>query len=368
MAAWYEIEHVSEIDSPSLLIYRQRVKRNIQRVIEEAGDVWRLRPHVKTHKSPEVTQLMLDGGISRFKCATIAEAEMLAMSGARDILIAYQLNEPKIERFVNLIKKYGNHFSCLFDNEETLKLYARIAVSAGISIAVYIDLNVGMNRTGIAPGENAIRLYKEATHLEGVEIRGLHAYDGQLHIEDFDERTEACNEEFSYVEKMVKRLNEGGFQDIKIVAGGSPSFPIHAKRKAVELSPGTFVFWDWGYHKLLPEQPFEFAALVLTRVISIPSNGVICVDLGHKSVASENVLEKRVHFLNAPELKPISQSEEHLVLQSDNAHPFKVGDVLYGVPYHICPTCALYERSAVIENNRLAGEWHILARDRKLSV
>lgn len=104
MSMWYDIENVNEIDSPALLIYPHRVKENIKRVIAMAGNAGRLRPHIKTHKSPEITKLMVDAGIRKFKCSTIAEAEMLAMAGVEDILLAYQLNEVKIQRFVKLIK------------------------------------------------------------------------------------------------------------------------------------------------------------------------------------------------------------------------------------------------------------------------
>lgn len=368
MAEWYEIENANEIDSPALLFYADRVKENIQKAIREAGDVSRLRPHVKTHKSPEVTRLMLEAGISKFKCSTIAEAEMLAMSGAKDILMAYQLNKQKAGRFLALIRKYGPLFSCLFDNENTLELYSQIATENEIKIPVYLDINVGMNRTGIEPGEAAVQLYEKAVATKGIEAKGLHVYDGQIHTTDIEKRTEECNKAFEPVAKMIEPLHTKGYDQIQIVAGGSPSFPIHARRKGVGLSPGTFIYWDWGYKKILPEQPFDFGALVLTRIISLPEPDLICVDLGHKSIASENELSKRVHFLNAPELTPVSQNEEHLVLRTKGGHRYRVGDVLYGVPYHVCPTCALYERGTVVENGKAIGEWRVLARDRKLSI
>lgn len=368
MAPWYEIENVAEIDSPGLLFYAERVKSNIQKAIHEAGDVSRLRPHVKTNKSQEVAALMLSAGISKFKCATIAEAEMLAMAGAKDILLAYQLMEPKVKRFIRLTEKYGEMFSCLLDNADTLEMYSRGALANKITIPVYLDMNVGMNRTGIEPGEKAVLLYEKAATTKGIEVRGIHVYDGHIHASDMQERTAECNKAFEPVEKMVSALGERGYQNVPIVAGGSASFPVHAKREGVELSPGTFVYWDWGYKKMLPEQSFDFAALVLARVISLPEPGVICVDLGHKSIAPENELEKRVHFLNAPELLPVSQNEEHLVLETNTSHHFQVGDVLYGVPYHVCPTCALYERGTVVESGKAVGEWRVLARDRKLTI
>src|SRR6201992_2585989 len=144
---------------------------------------------------------------------------------------------------------------------------------------------------------------------------------------------------------MQAELKKLGYPEPTIVAGGSPTFPIHAKRKHIECSPGTFIYWDEGYLGELSEQTCSTAALVVSRVISLPDETKICLDLGHKSIASEKELSKRVHFLNAPELVFVGHSEEHLVAEAGAGHDYKVGDVLYGVPYHICPTVALYERA-----------------------
>src|SRR5688572_8131849 len=151
-------------------------------------------------------------------------------------------------------------------------------------------------------------------------------------------------------------MGEEGFSPV-IIAGGSPTFSIHCKRKEVECSPGTFVFWDKGYSDLCPEQPFEPAAVLVTRVISLPDATRICLDLGHKSVAAENEIGNRVFFPEASSLRPTGQSEEHLVLEAGAGHSFKVGDVLYGIPFHVCPTIALYERAITIENGKISGEW-----------
>jgi len=136
----------------------------------------------------------------------------------------------------------------------------------------------------------------------------------------------------------------------------------------MECSPGTFIFWDKGYTDLCPEQNFLTAPLVITRVISLPTETKLCLDLGHKSVAAENEIAKRVFFLNAPELKAVGQSEEHLVVEAGANHSYKVGDVLYGLPIHICPTVALYERALTVNDNVVNGEWMIVARDRKISI
>ena len=366
---WYRIDNIDQVDTPALAVYPARVKENIGTLVAAVDDVARLRPHVKTHKTTEATLLMLEAGIRKFKCATIAEAEMLAMAGAPDILFAYQPGGPKLQRLIALIKKYpDSKFSCLVDNMVSAENIAAAAVSNQLSVPVYIDLNIGMNRTGIAPGDEAIALYKKCATLKGIQPVGLHAYDGHLHEKDFIERTVACNNAFEPVEQMQQALVSRGFDQPVIVAGGSPTFPIHAKRKMIECSPGTFVFWDRGYSVLLEEQDFIPAALVLTRVISLPDKTKICLDLGHKSIAAENELQRRVWFINAPEVKFISHSEEHLVVEAAAGHRYKVGDVLYGMPIHICPTCALYERALTIENNIAGGEWKIIARDRKINI
>ncbi len=149
---FYNIEHSDKIDSPALIIYPQRMQENIFMLKSMIGDPARLRPHVKTHKTREATIMMMDAGILKFKCATIAEAEMLGSVYAPDVLLAYQPSVPKIQRLLSLIKQFPlTRFSCLVDNAGVAANIAAAAVKAKLVIPVYIDLNVGMNRTGIVP-------------------------------------------------------------------------------------------------------------------------------------------------------------------------------------------------------------------------
>ncbi|HVZ96842.1 MAG TPA: D-TA family PLP-dependent enzyme [Chitinophagaceae bacterium] len=366
---WYFIDDIDSIDSPCLVIYRQRVLENIRTLLSMCDDIRRLRPHVKTHKTREIAELLLQSGIAKFKCATIAEAEMLALVDAPDVLLAYQPAGPKQKRFTELIKKYpATKFSCLVDNIVSARQLAAEATANNFIISVYIDVNVGMNRTGIEPGAPAIELYKQCKNIPGLNPVGLHVYDGHIRNKDFEQRTIECDRAFAPVIKMQEILIREGFPEPVIVAGGSPSFPIHVRRKKVECSPGTFIFWDYTYLTHCPEQHFIPAALVIARIISLPSENKICIDLGHKSIAAENEINRRVYFLNAPDLKFTGQSEEHLVADITPGHSYKVGDVLYGLPYHICPAVALYERALVIRDKRFASEWRIIARDRKITV
>jgi D-serine deaminase-like pyridoxal phosphate-dependent protein len=313
--------------------------------------------------------MMLHAGITKFKCATIAEAEMLGTLAAPDVLLAYQPLGPKLERFVRLVKKFPQtKFSCLTDNMEAAIEQDKSFSSNGLQVEVYVDLNVGMNRTGIAPGEEAFKICKFSSTATGIRLGGLHVYDGHVRDANFSIRKKQSDEAFATAQKMREQLGEAGIKISNVIAGGSPTFPIHAMRTNVECSPGTFVYWDKTYIDQCPEQNFIPAALVLTRVISIPARGKLCTDLGHKSIAAENDLDHRVFFLNATDLKAVSHSEEHFVLQTSEVHPFKTGDVLYGLPYHICPTIALYERAIIIENAKAVGEWKNIARDRKITV
>ena len=329
-----------------------------------AGSVHRLRPHVKTHKAKEPVRLMMEAGIYKFKCATIAEAEMLALCGAKDVLLAYQPVGPKIERFVQLVSAYPHTlFSCLIDSLPTAAAISHSAAALHLDVRVYIDLNVGMNRTGIRP-EKAMALYEEVFSLPGIRIVGLHVYDGHVADRAFEDRKKNCDAFFAPVEQLIRAITDRGFDPPVVVAGGSLTFPIHAQRPDVECSPGTFVYWDKNYERFFEDQPFQLAALIATRVISLPNARTICLDLGYKAVASENDLQHRLTFINEPHLKIIGQSEEHLVVQAGEAHGYKPGDVVYAAPFHVCPTAALYDTAFAIENNKVAARWKTVSRDR----
>lgn len=365
---WYLINDVKDLDSPALVVHRTRVEKNIQTLTSSIGDVNRLRPHVKTHKSSQVCAMMLAAGITKFKCATIAEAEMLAASGAPDVLLAYQPVGPKASRLVSLGQQFpGTQFSCLIDNVPAAENIAAIFTSLNLCLPVYIDLNVGMNRTGISPVDG-LGLYKACEDLTGIAISGLHVYDGHIRNPDFDERKKVCDAAFSPVLKLQAEVQSSYGKLLPIVAGGTPTYSVHCQRPDVECSPGTFIYWDHGYETLLKEQNYLHAAVVVTRIISRPMPDIICIDLGHKSIAAENPIHHRVHFLNATNLQPVGHSEEHMSLKVLGENNYQVGDVLYGIPYHVCPTIALYDRVAVAEQNTIITYWNTLARNRSINV
>lgn len=362
---WYNLHTPENVDTPALLVYPDRIQHNVDELKSMIDRVDRLRPHVKTHKTKEITRMQLNAGIRKFKCATIAEAEMLGACGAPNVLLAYPLHGAKLQRFVAMIQHFPQtRFSAIVDHVDAVKNLSAIAVKNNIQVDVFIDLNIGMGRTGIRPDDAAFELYRFCSEMDRLHVQGFHAYDGHVREVDMVERKKVCDRNYEPIAKLIERLLDEGFEKPSVVIGGSPSFPIYAQYPEVECSPGTFVLWDKGYADTLPEQHFLPAAVLMTRVVSLPSENTICVDLGYKAIASENPLDNRVFFLNAPHLKPISHSEEHLVLEADVNHRFQVGDVLYALPIHVCPTVALYDKLLAVEEGKVVDEWEVVARRR----
>lgn len=375
---WYAVGNTEHLASPALLLWPDRAQRNIQRMLElTGGDASRLRPHVKTHKLGEVCQLQMEAGISKFKCATIAEAEMTAEAGAAEVLLAYQPVGPNAARMLALVEKFPQtKFAALVDDEEVLKKVAQVFSTAGKSLTLFLDVDCGMHRTGIEMGEAAVALCRQVVDTEGVDFGGLHVYDGHIHDPDQDKRKAHYEKSYEPLADFIAQLRAAGVELSLIVAGGSPTFALHASdvEKVTgarwECSPGTTVFWDAGYGTNFPDLGFEPAVVLMMRVISKPGSGFVCLDLGNKAVASENPLDKRVKLFGPlADGELMGQSEEHLVVKTDRADDFAVGDVVYGLPWHICPTVALHMEAVLIRDGQASGEhWSIKCRNRRLTI
>jgi D-threonine aldolase len=363
---WYNVKNINDVDTPALLLYKERVHENIVRAKNMVIHTGQLRPHVKTHKTRQVVAMLQQEGINKFKCATIAEAEMLGMQDAADVIIAYPIVGPKLKRIKALREKFTSTiYSCLIDNEKSANELSELFISNPLQ--VYIDLNVGMNRTGITT-DKAFDLLKKCIHLKGIDIIGLHAYDGHIHDTDIAIRTSKANNVFNFVSTLQTQIENFSAKKMQLIMAGSPTFTIYAaKNKNIEVSPGTFVFWDEGYSNILPDLDFLIAAVLVTRVIAIIDGKTLCLDVGHKSIAAENPLP-RIKFLNIDDAKPIGQNEEHMIVEVKNTGNHAVGDVWYGVPIHICPTVALYDEVMVVENEMVNGKWNVIAKGRSISV
>lgn len=366
--AWFHIEDEDQIASPALLLYRDRIEHNLKLMIQIAGGPERLRPHVKTHKLGPLIQRQLELGIKKYKAATIAEAEMCAQAGAPDVMLAMPCVGINAHRYAELAVKYpATTFSTITDDEETIRFLAAAAQQHRVTLGVYLELDCGMARTGIVPGEQAAFLAKTIKDTPRLQFAGLHAYDGHIHDKEIEVRRRRCLEAFEPILAFRKELNSNGVIVKELVAGGSPTFAIHAAHDDRTCSPGTTVLWDFGYGDRCADLPFKPAAVLLARVISKPGTNRLTLDLGHKSVAAENP-HPRVRFEELPEAKALMQSEEHLVLEVEQPERFLIGQALHGIPLHVCPTVALHGEAVVIDGQKVVDRWPIPARNRKITV
>jgi D-serine deaminase-like pyridoxal phosphate-dependent protein len=365
---WYRLSDEDAVASPSLLIYPDRIEENIRRMIALAGSAERLRPHVKTHKLPQVVEMHLRHGIRKFKAATIAEAEMTAAAGASDILLAYPAIGPNASRLATLACRFPQvRFRAIADCDTAVDGLAAAARSAGIRLEVLLDLDVGMHRTGITPGVAAGGLYQRIAQTPELVAGGLHAYDGHLHDPDHAALEAAVDAAFAPVWKLRDDLVAAGLPVPLVVAGGTPTSPILARHGEVEVGAGTTVLWDCGQPRVCPDLEFLNAAVLLCRVVSRPTPGRLCLDLGHKAVASE-MPHPRVQLLGLEDATFVMHSEEHLVVETPLADDFPVGTAVYALPRHVCPSVALHAEAVVVEQGRVVDRWPVTARARRITV
>lgn len=368
--AAYKLKNEDETASPQLLYDLDIIERNIERMIAMAGGTERLWPHIKTHKSRNMLELLMGKGIRRFKAATIAEAELAGMCGAGKVLLAYPLTGPNIGRFVRLIKAFPNtDFFAIGDDLDQIALLSDRAVKEGVFIQLLLDINTGLNRTGVST-VRAGALYRKAGQLPGIRMRGMHVYDGQRHEADLLERQFLVDRDLAEVYQVRDHLTHDGLPCDILVMGGTPSFPCYAKYKDVFLSPGTCIVEDYGYASAFPDLPFEIAAVLLTRVVSHPISGYFTVDLGYKAVAADPAVPRAV-IIGYEDAETVMQNEEHWVLRmpaGEEKRTPPIGKALYAAPKHICPTSALYPSALIISEGCVVDEWEITARNRRITI
>ena len=371
MEPCYRVEDTAGIITPAVLVFRELLEENLDKMLQIAGDVSRLRPHCKTHKTREVVQLEMSRGITKHKCATFAEAEMLADVGVEDIFLAYSLVGPNIARAVRFIEKFPDiAFAVTADHPKPIAALGQAVSTAGQSIDVLLDIDTGQHRTGLVVGESAEEVYRKIVETDGLRPGGLHVYDGQQHQKSREERAAAINAEWKKIVAFRNALREHDWPVPRIVAGGTASFPIYAQKEdtSVELSPGTCIYNDAGYSEAFPDLVFRPATVLLTRVISRPTKERVTLDLGYKAVASDPPAGKRVIFPDVPDAKEVLQNEEHLVIETSRAEEFEPGDELFAIPRHICPTSALHKQVVVVSQGKPSERWDIASRDRWLTI
>lgn len=366
----YILEDPSQIRTPELLFYSDLIEDNLQKAIGIAGGPGRLWPHVKSHKMEEMVRLSQARGITRFKCATLAELAMVIRCRVDDALLAYPLTGPDIPDFLELAKgAERTRVWALGDDYETLLLLSEAAVQAGLRIPFMLDVNLGMNRTGVLL-EDAGPLYRSLYPLAGLDLGGLHCYDGHVRDRDREIRLARVSRTNDEIRQLKEGLEAEGMDCGTVIAGGSPTFACHAETSDFYLSPGTLFLHDYGYWRDFPDLPFLPAACLLTRVVSHPLLGIFTLDLGSKAIASDPEGVRGLVLGLEGRAEPLFQSEEHWVFRMTAGEEAKrpaIGSVQYVIPTHICPTTALYPAVLAVREGRITGSWPVTARNRALS-
>lgn len=369
----YHIADAGRLPSPSVVVFREYLEKNIAQMIAMAGTPERLRPHCKTHKTHEIVRMLLDRGVVRHKAATVREVQMCLEAGARDVLLAYQLVGPAVEQWADLAARWREaRLASLTDCDAHIDLLARAARDRGVTLGAMLDVDTGLHRTGVPVGLEAERLYGRIATTPGLWPAGLHNYDAQhTPIPEPERRYPAIEETRRSVVELAERLAAAGHPVPEILCGGSPSFPGHAPEKApIICSPGTLVFSDNTYGQFTDiGSRYTPAALVFGRAISRPSPVHITLDVGTKAIAADPPVGKRGLIIGLEDYETVIHNEEHWAMTSSKADEFAVGDHVLVIPGHVCPCINLHPYIHVIgPDGRLEERWEVVARQRAAIV
>ena len=353
--------------TPCLLVHMDRVRGNVARVLELlGGDALRWRPHVKTTKIPEVWAELAAAGIRHFKCATTREADVLGKTLAEcgveesDVLVAYPHVGPALTQLGKIAERHPQtRYSVLVEEVSLL-------ASVPDSVEVFVDLNPGMNRTGV-PLSNTERIL-ELAQAADARFRGLHFYDGHQHEPDLEERERAIHAGYDELLALRELVLSAGTPVDEVITSGTPAL-LHAVNYAPlrdlegtvhRVSPGTVVFHDQRSEEENPGLDLLPAATVLTRVVSHPTEGIATCDAGSKAVAAE-AGDPVAAILGHPDWEATPPNEEHLPIRIPGELPPR-GTELLLVPRHVCPTVNLAERAVLIEGGTMSGVVDVAAR------
>lgn len=363
----YSVADPDALETPAMLLFQDVMDDNINSVCELVGGGENLIVHVKTHKSEAVARKQVEQGITGFKCATLKELEMVLQAGASRAILSYpQCQEIKIDRFCDLTEAYPDEWiTAIISSPFHLNVLGAVATRREQSLRVMLDLDVGMRRTGIGFGSGATELYSQIHAHPFLLASGFHLYDGHENYTDLVQREEMAAGHIESLKEFQQQIEAAGMPVPLVVAGGSWSFPYYARTEGMYGSPGTFIYWDAGYTKDMPDMPFRCAALILTQVVDrYPDAGTITTDLGCKGISSDLLLEERVWLLGHDDAEMVWQSEEHGMFRIAGDLP-QVGDYLLAVPGHICPTTIRYPGIHVIDTAGEVVDYYLhTARDR----
>jgi len=346
---------LEDIDTPALVLDLDAFEKNLNTLNTAVGRKVRVRPHAKTHKCPDVARRQIALGAVGMCCQKVSEAEAMVDGGVSDVLVSNEIvGAPKLARLAELSRRAK--IGVCVDNAENVRAIA----ATGAKLDVYIEIDVGMRRCGVAPGAPAVALAREIVK-SGLRFGGLQAYHGRAqHIRSMEERHAVIETAAQHVQHTKRLLKEAGI-DCPIVTGaGSGTFMLEVEAGAWdEIQCGSYAFMDVDYAKnewAAPLPRFEHALFVLSTVMSRPSAEVAIVDAGLKASSVDSgmpgVWQKELRYTHA--------SDEHGWVEGKS--PPALGEKLLLVPGHCDPTINLYDWYVCVRRGRVEALWPITAR------
>jgi len=353
---------LEEVDTPALILDLDAFEKNLSALDESLrGKSVRVRPHAKTHKCPEIAKRQLAAGAVGVCCQKVSEAEALVEGGITDILVSNEVvGAPKIARLVEL-SRHARIGVCV-DNIENL----RQLENSPAKLDVYVELEVGMGRCGVAAGQAAAALAKQIDAAPGLKFLGLQAYQGRAqHLEYYAERAKAIESAAAAVRLSKEAIEREGMRCEVIAGGGTGTFMFEGRSNLwTELQCGSYIFMDGEYSALKgsrgePYEEFEQSLFVLSTVMSVAGEGRAILDAGLKSYS----LEKGLPTIHGPHVgRLIKASDEHGTVELAPGAFLQLGTKLKLAPSHCDPTINLHDQYVCIRNDRVEAIWPILAR------
>ncbi|MBM3239852.1 DSD1 family PLP-dependent enzyme [Candidatus Poribacteria bacterium] len=353
---------INEIDTPALLLDLDIMEANIARMADFIKGVKaELRPHVKTHKTPIISHKQIEAGAIGMTCAKLGEAEVMVYAGIKDILIANQIvGTQKLARLVNFAKHAD--IMLAVDDLQNVDDLSAAAVAKGVTLRVLIEVNTGLNRCGVEPGEPVLKLAQHVSKAKGLSFAGLMGYEGHtVMIKSKAERERETLKSVQILVDMKHLLEEKGFPVNIMSGGGTGTYNITgAHPEMTEIQAGSYATMDTKYRSIEGiGDTFGCALSILTTVISRPKPDRIVTDAGMKVMTQEFELPQPKNIAG---LELVSLSEEHAKLKADASVKLKIGDKFELLPTHGCTTINLHDKFYCVRNGKLECVWEIPAR------
>ena len=354
--------HKTELDTPALLIDLDKMESNIQTMADYFTTVNAvLRPHLKTHKTPMLAHKQIAAGAIGITCAKLGEAEAVIHAGIRDVLIANQiLGRQKIARLVNLAKQ--SEIMVAVDNAQNVTDISETAAAKGVTVRILIEVNTGMNRCGVEPGQPALELARHVLRSPNLQFEGLMGYEGHTVAKpNYAERKAAARQSVQLLVDTKHHLEKHGVPVSIMSGGGTGTFSITGSvPEMTEVQAGSYIFMDATYGNVEGVgEHFACALTVLATVVSRPTPERVIVDTGMKVLAKEFGIPQP---LGIEGLEMAGLSEEHGKLNADASVSLTPGDKLEILPTHCCTTVNLHDRYYGIRDGIVESVWDIAAR------